>query len=295
MTEQRQSARRVPEIPAPGKRIRVLIDTDAGCEIDDQYAIALALLCPERFSIEGFVSQQWGSPDTLDKSVDEIHRVMDKAGMAGRYPVKRGAPAMQWNDFPERGEGVDFIIERAMAGDADDPLYVVSLGAATNLASAWMTEPAIAGRIVALWHTRSQWPVRGANANIVMDLTAARRVFASDLPLIMFDTGTYIRWTMERSAELIRPHGALGAYLHEIRERHPTMCSYTKGFFDLGDVCLLVDPSLAEWDIETGPTLLRDSTFDFARPQGQILRVHHISRSGCLDLLHAALARHFPA
>ena len=139
--------RRVPTIPDPGTKIRVIIDTDAGCEIDDQYAIALALLCPERFEIEGFVSCQWGSPDTLDKSVEEIERVLEKAGMAGKYPVKRGSAPIQWWDIPEESEGVDFIIERARAADAGNPLFVVALGASTNIASAVMKEPAIADRV----------------------------------------------------------------------------------------------------------------------------------------------------
>jgi len=180
----------VPQIPPPDRKIRLLIDTDAGCEIDDQYAIALAVLSPERFEIEGFVSVQWGSPDTLDRTVREIETVLEKAAVAGRYPVRRGSDPLRYIDLPEESEGVDFIIERAMAPDRVEPLYVVSLGAATNIASACIKEPAIARRIVSVYHTRSQWPVRGANANILMDLKAARRVFSSDLPLIMFDTGT---------------------------------------------------------------------------------------------------------
>jgi inosine-uridine nucleoside N-ribohydrolase len=272
----------------------VIIDTDAGCEVDDQYAIALALLCPERLEVEGFVAQHWGSPDTLDRTVEETERVIERAGMAGEFPVLRGAPAIQWFDLPTEGDGVDFIVERAMSADADDPLYVVSLGAATNIASAFMTEPDIAERIVSLWHTRSQWPLRGANANILTDLKAARRMFLSDLPLIMFDTGTYLRWTMEESEQRIRPHGPLGEYLHALRESAPAFSHYGKGIYDLGDVAFLVDPSLGEYDVTELPALARDSTFDFSRPQGRGVRVHHIDRRGALDLLCGRLSSRFP-
>ncbi len=287
--------RRVPELPPTDARIRVIIDTDAGCEVDDQYAIALALLSPERFRIEGFVSQQWGSPDTLDRSVEEIGRVIEKAGMAGRFPVHRGAPPLQWIDVPERAEGVDFIVETALTSDPQDPLWIISLGAISNVASAYLTEPAIADHVRLLWHTRSQWPVRGANFNILGDLNAARRVFSSDLPLVMFDTGTYLRWTMEESEQRIKPHGALGEYLHAIRAALPYARAYEKGFFDLGDVALLVDPSLGEYDAETAPSLGTDSNFEFYRPQGQVLRVHHIDRRGTLDLLCRKLAEGAPS
>jgi len=41
--------RLIPEIPISGQRMRLLFDTDAGAEIDDLYAISLALASPDRF------------------------------------------------------------------------------------------------------------------------------------------------------------------------------------------------------------------------------------------------------
>lgn len=293
--ESRSRERRVPEIPPAGERIRLLVDTDAGCEIDDQYAVALALLMPERFAIEGFVAAQWGSPDTIDKTAAEVRTVMEKAGCADEYPVLRGAPPIQWYDFPEKAEGVDFIIERAMSGSGGGPLYVVSLGAATNIASAYMTEPAIAEHIVSVWHMRSQWPLRSPNPNVWMDVKAARHMFSSDLPLVLYDTGTYIRWTMEQSERRVRPHGPLGVYLHALRESAPGFRRPDKGFFDLGDMAFLADPDLAEWEIVDAPTLTPYCTYDFNRTLGKVMRVYHTSSRGSFELLCGKLAEKFPA
>ena len=57
--------RKVPRIPPKGERIRLLVDSDAKNEIDDQWAIALAILSPERFDIEGFVGATFlsGGPE----------------------------------------------------------------------------------------------------------------------------------------------------------------------------------------------------------------------------------------
>src|SRR5688572_6167174 len=53
--EQRDARkRRVPSIPPKDQKLRVIIDTDARNEIDDIWAIALAMLRLERFQIEGF-------------------------------------------------------------------------------------------------------------------------------------------------------------------------------------------------------------------------------------------------
>jgi hypothetical protein len=53
---QRQSA----PWPPPKGELRVIIDTDAANEVDDQWAIVLALGFPERFKIEGFVAAHYG-------------------------------------------------------------------------------------------------------------------------------------------------------------------------------------------------------------------------------------------
>ena len=81
--------RRVPKIPPKGERIRVIFDTDARNEIDDVWAIALAILSPERFKIEGFVAANFDNsrpetgPDSIEASFKEIKIILDKAGLAG--------------------------------------------------------------------------------------------------------------------------------------------------------------------------------------------------------------------
>jgi hypothetical protein len=76
----------VPVIPPKGQHIRVIIDTDAKNEIDDQWAIALAILSPERFKIEGFVAAPYlsGGLQSVEKSAQEIELILQKAGLANR-------------------------------------------------------------------------------------------------------------------------------------------------------------------------------------------------------------------
>ena len=91
-------------------------------------------------------------------------------------------------------------------------------------------DPDIARRVRVFWHGRTRWPDKCWNFNAYNDLKAVRVVFTSDLPLILFDTGTYLRCPMEESARRILPHGALGRYLHEFRLQKPWFQSPTKGF-----------------------------------------------------------------
>jgi inosine-uridine nucleoside N-ribohydrolase len=288
--------RRVPEIPAVGERMRVVIDSDAKNEIDDQWAIALAILSPERFEIEGFVGANFdnarGGPNGVDRSVREIETVLDKAGMAGRWPVLHGSHPMRYQYEPSESEGVDFIIERAMAGSTEDPLWVVGLGAATDIASALLKEPRIVDRVVVFWHFRTRWPEKCYNFNVFGDVRAARLLYHSPLSFVLFDTGTYLRCPMEESERHVAPYGALGKYLHEYRYTSPGFQSPRKGFFDLGDIAALAEPDLACWEVTECPEVNWDLDYQFKGTMGSILRCYHVDRDRTFALLYDRLRKY---
>jgi hypothetical protein len=287
--------RRAPVIPPPGQRLRLIIDSDAKNEVDDQWAIALAILSPERFEIEGLIGanfdNQRGGPDGVERSAHEIETVLEKAGMSGRWPVKRGSHPMRYQREPSESEGVDFIIERAMAGSPENPLWVVGLGAATDMASAYLKEPRIADRVVVYWHFRTRWPEKCYNFNVIGDLRAARTIFHSPLPFVLFDTGTYLYCPMAESEEEVAPCGELGRYLHEIRRADPWFMNPKKGFYDLGDIAALVDPGLACWDETACPEVDWDLSYRFKGTLGSILRCYHVDRDRTFALLYERLRR----
>jgi inosine-uridine nucleoside N-ribohydrolase len=271
----------------------VVIDSDAKNEIDDQWAIALAILSPERFEIEGFVGanfdNQRGGPEGVERSVREIETVLEKAGMRDRWPVLRGSHPMRYQYEPSEYEGVDFIIERAMAGSPEDPLWVIGLGAATDMASATLKAPEIAERVVAFWHLRTRWPVQCYNFNVIGDVRAARVLFHSHLPFVLFDTGTYLTCPMEESERSVAPYGALGRYLHEYRYTSEGFMSPRKGFYDLGDIAALVNPDLACWDETPCPEVGWDLSYRFSGRMGSILRCYHVDRERTFALLYDRL------
>jgi len=287
--------RKVPVIPAKGERIRVIIDTDTRNEIDDVWAVTLAILSPERFKIEGFVAanfdNQRGGPEGIEASAKEIEIILAKAGMAGRWPVKRGSHPMQYQYEPSRSEGVDFIIERAMAGSPADPLWVVGLGAATDIASAILIEPAIIDRVVVFWHFRTKWPKQCHNFNVFNDTRAARIVFHSPFSFVLFDTGTYLTCPMADSERFVS-YGQLGKYLHEYRYNSAYYQKPTKGFFDLGDIAALVEPDLASWEVTACPDVEKNLDYQFRGTKGSILRCYDIDRDRTFELLDSKLKAH---
>lgn len=272
----------------------MIVDTDAANEIDDLYALALALGSPQRFRLEGIVAAHFGDAGGwrgIDKSFAAVERVLEKAGMTGKVPVKRGADPIQYRDRMPTSEGVDFIIERAMQASPADPLWLVLIGPATDAVAALSKEPKIIDRMVVFWHGRTQWPVRCWNFNAYNDIKAARFVFDIPCRFVLFDTGTYLTAPMEETERRLLPSGPLGAYLHEFRKTKPAFQSPKKGFFDLGDIAALADPGCVRWEVTGAPAVDQDLRYDFSQKRGDIVRVYHVERDRAFDLLEQAVRR----
>lgn len=291
----------VPKLPDPRQPMRLLIDSDAANEIDDLYAIALAVASPERFELEGFVATHFAAsatgadgPASTERSYQAIVELLDAAEVAGRYRITRGAHPMQYVNWASPGEGVDFIIERARAGGPDAPLWVVALGAATNVASAICKDPSIASLVRIVFHARSpeSWPHRSLQYNVKGDVNAARTLLASPAPLVWFDTGTQVCRSMEGTAGTVATTGRLGRYLHDFRFRRPHFQRPDKGFFDLADIAWMVSPELCREEVVPAPSMDHYLCFDHQRTWGAMRRVSDIANEPTWDLLCAALVRH---
>jgi inosine-uridine nucleoside N-ribohydrolase len=275
--------------------MRLLVDTDAANEIDDLYAVALALASPDRFRIEGFVATHFAAsagPDSTERSYALLLEELELAGMAERFAVRRGGHPMCYHATPSESEGVDLIIERARSGSAEDPLWVVCLGAATNLASALILAPDIAPRVRYVFHARSEmtWPERSVQFNVRGDINAARHLLSSDVPLVWFDTGTHVCAPMETTSQRLAPSGRLGRFLHDFRLRDEHFQRPDKGFFDLADIAWLVDPSLATADVVPAPTMDFAMFFDHSATHGHMLRVRDIAAERTWELFFRRMA-----
>src|SRR5918911_670213 len=80
------AAQRLALLEPPAGRISMVLDTDTYNEIDDQFALVYAMLSPERLKVEAVYaapfhnSRSSGPADGMQKSYDEIIRVLDRLG-----------------------------------------------------------------------------------------------------------------------------------------------------------------------------------------------------------------------
>ena len=189
-------------MPDPEQRLRMLecpkgpvdivIDSDAYNEIDDQFAIAYALRATEKLRVKAlyaapfFNERSAGPADGMEKSYQELLRLLSLARLTGRCPVYRGSGAYLPDErTPVMSDAARDLAERARAYSPDRPLYVIAIGAITNIASALLMDPGLSERIVLVWlggHAL-HWP-DNREFNCRQDVAAARVALSSGAPLV---------------------------------------------------------------------------------------------------------------
>lgn len=177
----------------------VILDTDAYNEIDDQFAIAYMLKYGEKFNIKGFCAAPFknGRADSPDegmlKSYDEIKKLLKLAGEE-KYldKVFKGSETYLQNETTAvESEALDFISEEAEKHSPENPIYIVAIGAITNVASAIIKNPKIKENAVVIWlGGHAQHKRKGADEfNMMQDIAAARVVFGCGVPLVQLPCG----------------------------------------------------------------------------------------------------------
>jgi hypothetical protein len=236
---------RVPE----EKMIRLITDTDAKNEADDQFAIVQALLSPKVDNV-GFIAAHYGVTrhhDSMMRSYAELETIFSKMALPAQGLLFKGA------DYPladpktsVRSEGADLIIKEAMKDDRR-PLFVTFLGPLTDLASAFLLEPRIVGRLTAVWIGGGKYPEGGSEFNLGNDIAAANVVFSSGITLWQIPKNVYEMMAVSY-VELeckVRPCGAIGRYLFDQLMAHAHEEGPRKSSFRSGETWVLGDnPSI---------------------------------------------------
>ncbi|WP_419872335.1 nucleoside hydrolase [Candidatus Pristimantibacillus sp. PTI5] len=206
------------QVPDP-KRVRVLVNTDAKNEADDQYAIVHALLTP-MFINKGIIAAHFGTgrtTESMEESYAEVKHVLSLMGDAGDVPVYKGAnQAMQDERTPVDSEGAQAIIREALSDDSHR-LFVVFLGPLTDLASAYLMEPRIADRLTAIWIGGGPYPNGRNEFNLSNDIHAANVVMSAPIPLWQVPQNVYstMRVSLAELEARVKPYGEIGRYLFE--------------------------------------------------------------------------------
>lgn len=205
------------------KKVRVIVDTDCYCEADDQFALAHHLMTP-KIDVVGITAahyaDRWG-PGSEEASFEEILHILDLMGLSGEYKVFHGARAAIPNETtPVDCDAARFIVEEAKREDSR-PLFIAVQGALTNVASALLLDPSIAGKMTVVWIGGGSYPDGEMEFNLENDIDAANVVFDSAVELWQVPKDLYSKMYVPLSVlyEKVHPYGKLGEYIVENIER----------------------------------------------------------------------------
>ena len=180
-------------LQVPDGPIDVVLDTDTYNEIDDQFALSYLLRSGEKLTVKAlcaapFFNDNSTSPeDGMERSYREIFNLLHLAEREDLNPIVFEGSRTY---LPDERTPVDSPAARELVRLAKDyspekPLYVVAIGAITNVASALLMDPAIKDNIVIVWlggHAL-EWPETG-EFNMMQDVAAARVVFGCGAPVV---------------------------------------------------------------------------------------------------------------
>ncbi len=174
------------------KVVDIILDTDTYNEIDDQYALAYAMLSKKKINILSvnaapFKNSRAETPAIgMEMSYNEIFNIMKLTNeeMAKDIPVYRGSTRFMTSktDIVE-SEACDNIINTVM--NREEPTVIVAIGAITNVASAIAKEPAIAEKSGVIWlggHALERPDTK--EFNLKQDIPGAQVLFDSKIPFL---------------------------------------------------------------------------------------------------------------
>jgi inosine-uridine nucleoside N-ribohydrolase len=267
-------------MPPLSRRRRIIVDTDAKNEADDQFAIVHALLSPS-LDVRGVIAAHFGerpgrSLQSMLDSRAEIDLILGHMQLRDEVRVENGAEVSLPDPLtPVPSAGAELIVEEAMRDDAG-PLFVSFLGPLTDMASALLLEPRIAERdVTVVWIggppydpalVVPYWP----EFNLSNDVVAANVVFASGVQLWQVPQNAYTTLPVSY-AELqqkVAPCGELGAYLvQQLLDWNERYADVPMEFRSLGDqpgIGLVVNPGAGRAIVRPAPGFTVDCRYDFA-------------------------------
>ncbi|HFD2949958.1 TPA: nucleoside hydrolase [Klebsiella pneumoniae] len=284
--------------PDKNGKISVIIDSDTYNEIDDQIAIAWALLNPERIDLQAiyaapFTNDMFGEGsshvyvDNAEKgmllSYDEIYRVFDRLPLSlKRPPVFRGSTKyLKDTAKPEESPAVIDLINRART--SDKTLHILAIGAPTNISSALLIAPDIINNIHVIWLGGNSYEWKDNDEfNLMQDVAASRILFDSGVALTQipcFGVANCMASSVPEMQFYFSGTSKIGDYFAEIAPRCPWIgFGSRKVIWDITTVGYVLNPDWFTTEFVSSPIINDNLKWSFDNRRHVIRVVKFIER-----------------
>ena len=263
----------------PKKQVRVIIDTDADCEADDPFAIAHALISP-KLIVKAIFAEHFNNEGSVKRSYDEIHKILTAMDLS--VPVFMGAERpLLINDETALSPASEYLIEEASKNDPM-PLFVLCIGAITNVAAALKVHPEISSKMTIVWIAGHDYAkaekVNFREYNSGNDITAGNIILDSDVELWQIPVNVYgsVRIGLAELQKRVYPCGKIGKHLFEkmVKYNGTDMADWTAGeSWSLGDspaVGVAIDENCGKYEYREAPVLNEDTSYTFKEDRRKI-------------------------
>ena len=271
--------------------VKAILDTDTYNEIDDQFALVQMLFSKKRINVLSInaapfsMNNRSNDPQRgMELSYDEIFRLLDKINLKKNNFVFKGSTKyVGFDKKPIDSPAADNIIENALMCSESDPLYVVAIGAITNVASAILKEPEIINKIVVVWlgGNALYWPENN-EFNLKQDIGGAQVLFDSGVSLVLVPckgVTSHLISTVPEIEKYIEPHGEVGKFLAmRFKEYNNNHKGWSKEIWDMAAISWVLNEEWTPTNIAPSPILLDDKTWTFDENRHPIKIVYDIKR-----------------
>ena len=271
--------------------VKVILDTDTYNEIDDQFALVQMLFSQNRINTLSINAAPFSMNDRSDNpekgmelSYVEIFRLLEKIDFKKNNFVFKGSTKyIGFDKKPISSPAADNIIENALKCSDNDPLYVIAIGAITNVASAILKEPEIINKIVVVWlgGNALYWPENN-EFNLKQDIGGAQVLFDSGVSLVLVPckgVTSHLISTVSEIEKYIEPHGQIGKFLAmRFKEYNNNHKGWSKEIWDMAAISWVLNEEWAPTNIAPSPILLNDKSWAFNENRHPIKIVYEIKR-----------------
>ena len=273
----------------PKGKIRAVLDTDTYNEIDDQFALAYMLKKSEKFNIKAitaapFYNEKSSSPeDGMNLSYNEILNIINL--MEKNENVLKGSICYLPNEkTPVDSPAAREIIR--LANSENDLLYIIAIGAITNVASALLIDPSIMNRAVVVWlGGHAHYWNNTAEFNMKQDIAAARVVFDSGAPVVQLPCMGVVSHLATTGPELdywLRGKNKLCDYLAEnVKnevEKYAKGTAWSRVIWDISAIAWFLDDKFTSGHITPSPICEYNNTYSFDSNRHKCKVIDYVNR-----------------
>ena len=297
----------VKRLERPKGRINIVLDTDTYNEIDDQYAIAYILKNEDRLNLQAIYAAPFQNLKAenaaigMQMSYDEIFNILKLMKRDDIAPkVFKGSDQFLPNETtPVESDAAKDLIKKAMEAPDDKPLYVVAIGAITNVASALIMKPEIAKKIVIVWLGGHSFDWHDTKEfNMKQDIASARVVFNSGAPVVLLPCMGVVSHLATTGPELeywLKGKNELCDYLCNITVEEANLFHqglfWSRVIWDVSAVAWVLDSDGLFDRLEASPVPAYDGLWSFDKTRHPIKYVYALKRDKIFEDLFTKLAQ----